>query len=241
MRVGPFFKHYGSKWMSAKHYPKPLDGLPIFEPFAGGAGYSCNHADHRVILWEDDQNVSTLWYWLLYYATPELIKEIPCGLPEGTDIRTLGLTPGQALLMKHWQRTNNVGECWTVSPWGNKPGQWTPSTRDRIADEVQAIKHWHLRPVTYIELGTYFIDPAYQYNYQYRFPKSARMDYADLANKVSSVPAGSRVIACEAVCPKTGAVPNYLPFVPSHRQVTSRRKTTNNHHSQELVYVKDFD
>lgn len=129
-------KHFGSKWSGAKHYPPPLPGLPILEKYAGGAGYSCNHAEHEVILWEDDWNLANLWAWLILAADPDQIKAIPCGLPVGTDIRTLDLTQGQMLLLKHWQRTNNVGECWTISPWGDKPGQWTTNTRDRVADEV---------------------------------------------------------------------------------------------------------
>ena len=117
MRVGPFLKHFGSKWSGAKHYPEPLADLPIFEPFAGGAGYACNHSDLPVVLWEDDWNLATLWSWLILEADADLIKAIPCGLVEGTDIRTLDLDQGQMLLLKHWQRTNNVGECWTISKY----------------------------------------------------------------------------------------------------------------------------
>lgn len=238
MRVGPFFKWYGSKWSGAKHYPAPLEGLPIFEPFAGGAGYSCNHAEYQVVLDEDNLNLYALWEWLIYDATADLIKDIPCALPVGTDIRTLGLNQGQRLLLKHWQRTNNVGDCWTISPWGDKPGQWTPNTRARVAEEISAIKHWELEMCLWDRPGTYFVDPPYMFNYKYGFPRTLSLDYSILAGSIRNVPAGSLVIACEAVCPKTGSVPDYLPFIPSHSQVTSRRKTTNNHHSKELVYVQ---
>lgn len=235
MRLHPLLKWYGSSYTSAKHYPKPIPGLPIFEPFCGGAGYSLNYADHKVVIYDSNTRLQELWCWLIYVAQPDDIRQIPLNVPEGTDIRTLGLSWGQASLMKHWQRTNNVGECWTISSWGSKSGQWTANTRARVADEVVAIKHWEFRQPTWTEQGTYLVDPPYQYNYNYGVKG---FDYAKLVDNIAKVPQDSLIIASEAVCPKTGAVPDYLPFVPSHSQVTSRRKTTNNHHSRELVFVR---
>lgn len=229
-------KWFGSKWSAAKHYPQPLPGLPIFEPFAGGAGYALNYCDHDVVIWEENVLLRQLWQWLILAATPDSIREIPIGIPEGTDIRDVGLDHGQQLLLKHWQRTNNVGDCWTISKWGHLPGQWTANTRARVAEQVMAIKHWKMEKYTWLRQGTHFIDPPYLYNYRYKFKS---FDHEALALAMTGIPAGSRIIACEATCPKTGAVPTYRPFVPSHRQVTSRRKKTQNHHSQELIYTKD--
>lgn len=228
--------------MSTKHYPPPLPGLPIFEPYAGSAGYSLNYADFDVVIWEDDPHLFYLWKYLIDADTkPCHVLDIPVGLPVGMDIQDpeLGLDSGQRLLLKHWQRTNNVGECWTISKWGHLPGQWTANTRARVADEMMAIKHWRLQPIDWQTPGTYFVDSPYQFNYQYRFPKTEKFNHADLAVKVLGAPTGSRVIVTEATCPKTGAVPDYLPFKPSHRQVTSRRKTGNNTHSNELIFTQD--
>lgn len=233
--VGPFLKHFGSKWQSAKRYPDPLPGSTIFEPFAGGAGYSCRYSDHKVVLWENNPRLQELWCWLIYTATSQDILDIPLGVPEGTDIRTLGLSWGQASLLKHWQRTNNVGPCMTISPWGNLPGQFTASCRARLADELGAIKHWQFAMPDWTKPGTWFVDGPYQYNYRYG---QKSFDFQSMANNVMNISAGSMAIVCEAACPKTQAVPDYLPFVPSHRQVTSRRKATQSHHSRELVYVK---
>jgi hypothetical protein len=221
--------------MSSRHYPPPL-GETIFEPFAGSAGYSLRHHEKKVVLWETNQRLNYLWRWLINAATETQIREIPINVPEGTDIRTLGLSPGQQLLLKNWQRTNNLSECWTISKWGHLTGQWTENTRARVAEESQAIKHWQFRPIDFTEIGTYSVDPPYIFNYRYGCPD---FDYETLVRNVNSVPAGSRIIACEAVCPKTGRVPDYLPFKPSHLQVTSRRKKTNNHHSKELLYTVD--
>ena len=233
---GPLFKWFGSKWLSSRLLPEPRHDV-IVEPFAGGAGYSLRHAEKCVHIAETDPHISKLWKWLLKGATQAKILEIPRGVKEGTDIRTLGLSDGQALLLKSWQRTNNVGDCWTISPWGNKPGQWTANTRARVAEEVHAVKHW-----TFIEGGataafaltleaTWFVDPPYQFNYSYR---SVPLDYSKLSSSVRRL--RGQVMVCEAICPKTGNVPKYLPFKFWGERITSRRKVTENHHSKELLW-----
>lgn len=237
MKIGPLFKWYGSKWSAAKHYPPPKFRR-LYETHAGGAGYALNHVDREVILIETNEQLVELWSWLINSANEHTIREIPIDVPEGVDIRELGLSRGQELLLKHWQRTNNVGDCWTVSAWGNKPGQWTANTRARVAEEVEAVGHWTIRTSIdwWNETGaTLFVDPPYMYNYQY---KSQPIDYERLAMRVLSATKRNQVIACEAACSKTGVVPDYLPFKKSHRQVTSRRKAGNNTHSEELVFTK---
>lgn len=241
IKVGPMFKWYGSKWQSAKHYPKP-EHTTIVEPFAGGAGFSLNYSNRAVVLWEDDPNLSRLWKWLIGTAAakPSEIREIPIDLPVGTDIRDLNLSIGQSLLLKHWQRTNNVGDCWTISPWGNLPGQWTENTRARVADQVGAIAHWEFRqPIELIdEPSHWFIDPPYLFNYRYRADLPS-FDYAALSSFVDTIHRKSCVVVCEAAGKISGNIPDYLPFKPSHRSVTSRRKTTQSHHSNEVVYIRE--
>lgn len=237
MKVGPLFKWFGSKWQSAKRYPQPSHSL-LIEPFAGGAGYALNHSDREVILWDEDPNLQQLWRWIIGPARFADVTEIPVGLPVGTDIRDIGLSSGQQLLLKHWQRTNNVGDCWTISPWGHLPGQWTHNTRARVADEIQAVKHWKFSdPYCYIDMpATWFIDPPYQFNYRYR-RALPEFDYQALDSLVQTIHSKSVVIVCEAIG-KGGETPNYLPFEPSHASVTSRRKPTQSHHSRELVYIR---
>lgn len=233
--IGPLLKWYGSKWQSSRHYPAPLPGSTIYEPFCGGAGYSCRYHENSVVIWDNHPRLQELWCWLIYTATSQDILDIPLGVPEGTDIGTLGLSWGQTQLLRHWQRTNNVGACMTISPWGNKTGQWVNSTRSRLAEEIHAIKHWQFAMPDWDKPGTWYIDPPYQFNYQYG---QKGFDYPRLVSHIAQIPQGSLVIASEAVCPKTGQIPTYLPFEPSHRQVTSRRKSTQSHHSKELVFVK---
>ena len=231
--TGPLFKWFGSKWLSSKTLPAPIHET-IFEPYAGSAGYSLRYHDHKVVIFERDPNLLALWAFLIQAKQSDIL-EIPTGVEVGVDIRTLGLSKGQALLLKHWQRTNNVGDCWTISPWGNLPGQWTSNTKARVSEEVELVSHWKIAEPSYDDVGTYFIDPPYLYNYQYRYKD--QVDYNQLARIVRRTEAHSQVIVCEAVCQKTGRVPDYLPFTFFGNRITSRRKEGNNHHSKELIYV----
>ncbi len=238
MKIGPLFKWFGSKWQNAKHYPKPRYDV-ICEPFAGGAGYSLNYPGHQIHIWEDDPNLYYLWSWLINKATEGLIKDIPINIPVKTDIRTIGLSKGQALLLKHWQRTNNVGDCWTISPWGNKPGQWTENTRARVANEVQYIKHWKVtQPIDLIDsILTWFIDPPYMYNYRYR-TTLPDFDFNNLVSFVDTINKNSQIMVCEAARKEDGKIPDYLPFKPHISSVTSRRKTNQSHHSKEVLFSR---
>ena len=126
----------------------------------------------------------------------------------------------------------------TISPWGNKPGQWTANTRARVASEFHSVKHWRifLDGMTAFDqfddtAVTWMIDPPYQYNYQYR---GAPLDYKALAKRIRAA-LGQRIV-CEAVCQKTGLVPSWLPFKHFGSRITSRRKAGNNHHSKELIW-----
>ena len=236
---GPLFKWFGSKWLASKHYPNPI-GTKIIEPFAGGAGYSLRHAPCNVHIAESDKNLQALWKWLLS-ADAKDVLEIPCHNAIGADIRSMSINYGQQLLLKNWQRTNNVSDCWTISPWGNLPGQWTEKTRARVAADVEKIKHWKFSddafsllssPLAFDTEITWFIDPPYFYNYRYRDGSS--FDYKRLRECIGQLK--GQVIVCEAICSKTGKRPNWLSFDDFRHCITSRRKAGNNTHSKELIY-----
>ena len=234
MISGPLFKCFGSKWLSSKRLPAPVHDT-IVEPFAGGAGYSLRHYSKSVVLYEINSQVRELWQWLIT-TSESSIREMPVGIPVGTDIRTLGLSYGQTLLMKNWQRTNNVGNCWTVSPWGNSTGQWTENCRARVAEESQLIKHWKIgeggweNAFEHHTPATYLVDPPYQFNYNYRTPP---IDYEKLA--LACLSRVGQVVVCEARHPKTGEIPKWLPFLDWEKRVTSRRGPTG--YSKELLCV----
>lgn len=233
--TGPLFKWFGSKWLSSRKYPTPEEDS-IFEPFAGSASFSLRHWKKKICIYEENKHLQDLWKWLINEATNTSIMEIPCNLPTGFNIKSLDISYGQMLLLKNWQRTNNYGNCWTISPWGNKPGQWTLNTKNRVARDVEFVKDWKFEKPSYTEGGFYFIDPPYQYNYNYGFKQ---FDYIELLSDIKKIPAG-HILACEAICPKTGTVPNYLPFKFFGDRITSRRKKENNHHSKELMYFDEI-
>ena len=232
MKIHPLFKWFGSKWQSARYYPIPIHDT-IWEPFAGGAGYSLNFCDKNVYLLESNPRLISLWRWIIDVASTTDVMSIPVDVPIGTDIRSLGLTDGQALLLKNWQRTNNVGECWTISPWGNLPGQWTRNTRDRVSREIHAVKHWKVGEIP-TGIATWFVDPPYQRNYDYGSPTIDYVALGELCRRSHSV--GNQVIVCEALG-KKGERPDWLPFHENHRSVTSRRKSTQSHHSREFIWT----
>lgn len=239
---GPLFKWFGSKWMASRYYPAPHSDS-IIEPFGGAAGYSLRHHSKDVTIAESNKYVYNLWKWIIQYANEEKIMQIPIDLPEGTSIVDLPLSNGQKLMLKHWQRTNNVGNCWTTSPWGNLPGQWTENTRKRVASEVHLVSHWKVCQDGFELLEsdlrrdpsvTWFIDPVYLFNYRYGM--NGDFDYTRLASAVNKI--SGQVIVCEAICPKTGRTPDYLPFTFFRKQVTSRRGEGDNTHSKELIFHK---
>jgi len=237
--TGPLFKWFGSKWTASKHYPTPKYES-VIEPFAGGAGYSLRHFATKVTIAETDPHISQLWKWIVTEATETDVRAIPLGLPIGTDIREIGLSDGQALLLKTWQRTNNVGSCWTISSWGNLSGQWTENTRSRVASEIHLVKHWTVVDdglalmKNHLEPATWFVDPPYFSNYKYR---QDLLDYTKLGTTVRNLL--GQVIVCEARCPVTNEIPPWLPFVDSHCVVTSRRKANQHHHSKELIWTNE--
>jgi hypothetical protein len=236
MRIRPLFKQFGSKWSSTKAgiYPAPKHRA-ITEQFCGAAGYSLNFSDRKVFLYDADPMILKLWSWLISEATEEQIRAIPLNLPEGLDVRTIGLTEGQALLLKHWQRTNNCGNCWTISPWGNKPGQWTENTRARVAEEFEAVRHWTVlaQPVGFFPDATHFVDPPYVGNYAYKLPQ---IDHVRLGKECQS--GAGQIIVCEGLG-KDGSEPEWLPFAPAASRVTSRRKSSQSHHRMEYIWTNE--
>lgn len=233
-RIGPFFKYYGSKYRIAPKYPEPLHDC-IVEPFAGSASYATLHAARQVILCETDAEVAALWSWLI--ATPgEEIAALPAGLPMGLDIRTLDVPAGAKLLIRQWQRVGHA-KCWTVSKWGHLSGFWCERTRDRIAAQVESIRHWRVLAGSPLNFdgasppATWFIDPPYQM--QPTVYGNAALDYAALGAWVRRLP--GQAIVCEA----PGA--DWLPF----RQFTLARSgpggAGNSHQifRQELIWTSE--
>lgn len=215
-------KCFGSKLRAARNGSLPAPKFrQICEPFAGGAGYSLTHADRDVWLNDWDPQLRVLWPWLIGPATESEIRGLPVDLPYGLDIRTLNLPEPAALLIKWNQRTRNNGGCWTVSQRNGTPGYWCARTRDRIAEQCQAIKHWRFDPTgCTVQGATYLIDPPYQHNYRYGLPPINYDDLGEVCTMLADK--GFQVIACEAPHPRTGEFPTWLPFREAYEVRTHR-------------------
>lgn len=214
MKLWPFFTYYGGKWRAAPHYPPPLEGSTIIEPFAGSAGYSLRFGvGHRVVLAEKDVTVRTLWQYLIT-AEPKRIVGLPDVAPgEHLDDRKFaGLEPSERHLIGFWLNKGMTGPCKTPSAWmrqGWRPdSQWGPAIRLRIANQLPAIREWQVLS-NYEDCpnvrATWFIDPPYAGRAGERYREHG-VDYAKLAEWCKT--RKGRVMVCENV----GA--SWLPFEP---------------------------
>jgi hypothetical protein len=252
---GPLFKYFGSKYRSSVHYPAPRY-TTIIEPFAGGAGYSLRYREHDVILFDLDYELVDLWTWLIAGHADEIAAMPVTGLVTGQDIRTMGLSPGAAQLMRRWQRTGHCS-AWTISnittgdsAWcaahgmgqaGGNTGMWHRNTRDYLVHAVAEIKHWHAFclnyrdiPVTRAPECTWFVDPPYRHVKCTSYKHDLRgIDYVELAAWCRSLP--GQVIVCE----QQGA--DWLPFRPCCEVSGIRGKQCGvaGAKSQEVIWTND--
>lgn len=208
-RLRPFFKFYGSKYRIAPLYPAPKHGR-VIEPFAGSASYSTLHADRAVVLFDTDPDVAALWRWLIA-ADPADVRRLPVcpDLPPGLDIRSVDAPREAQLLIRYWQRVGR-SRCWTISKWGHLSGFWCAATRDRVAAQLPAIRHWRAYQGSLLGRAfpdatdtTWFLDPPYQAQSRVY---GAAPDFPAMGAWARTLP--GQVIVCEA----PGS--DWLPFRP---------------------------
>lgn len=208
----PFWRYYGAKWRIAPRYPAPRHRT-IIEPFAGAAGYSLRYPDRDVILVEKYHVIAEIWRWLIV-ATPDEVRAIPC-------VDAVADLPAWVPDGARWL----VGMC--MRPQSSRPSAklasillrrkrspvegWTDAMRARVADQVNAIKHWQIIEGDYSTApdvdATWLIDPPYRGKPGRRFVcSSSKIDYPALARWCRA--RRGQTIVCEAA----GA--DWLPFVP---------------------------
>ena len=185
MMLRPFFSYLGSKWKVAPRYPKPNHDV-IIEPFAGSAGYALRYPANQVILVEANPKIAEVWRYLISVHPSEIrriptcehVEDLPSWVPEAAEY----------LVGFHLNRAN-VRPCQNISA-GEKAklegcGGWTSASRERIASQVEAIRHWRIIEGDYTVAptiaATWFVDPPYQNKgYAYDFG-SKLLDYTVLA------------------------------------------------------------
>jgi hypothetical protein len=209
----PFWRYYGSKWRSAPKYPPPRHAT-IIEPFAGAAGYSLRYPDREVILVEKYHVIAEIWRWLIdvsvdeVLAIPEVdaVADLPAWVPQAGRL-LVGMCLGANATRPKPVLARVIAERTAV---GSAEG-WSAVMRDRVAAQVNAIRHWRVIEGGYdaapdVE-ATQFVDPPYRGKPGRRYVcTSSKLDYPALATWCRS--RRGQVIVCEA----EGA--DWLPFEP---------------------------
>ncbi len=205
----PFFTFYGGKYRAAPKYPAPLHPV-IVEPFAGSAGYAMRYPERQVVLVERDPVIAALWKWLTVVPA-DRVRALPL---EITDVRLLPVEPEAKSLIGFWLNKGTTRPSMTPSAWMRKgrlsEGYWGESIRERVASQVDAIRHWTVIEGDYTAAGdregTWFIDPPYQLaGTHYRYGAKG-VDFTALGTWCRS--RQGQVIVCE----NEGA--KWLPFRP---------------------------
>lgn len=230
----PFWRYYGGKWRAAIRYPAPTHDT-IIEPFAGAAGYALRYPDRKVILVEKYPIVAGIWRYLIGVRSTEIMA-----IPEVTDLDELPpWVPQEARWLVGFGLAEGAGAPrQRMSPLakrnrGTRPERpnsanhargWSPAMRERVASQVERIRHWKVLEGDYVLApnieATWFIDPPYQVAGSKVYVYGAKgIDYESLG--VWCKQRLGQVMVCENV----GA--GWLPFDPLYSTRTTMNKADN--------------
>lgn len=210
MSLAPFFPYFGGKYRSGKRYPPPLHAT-IVEPFAGSAGYAIRHPARRVRLVEKSEAIAGIWSYLTRAPSAE-IRALPL-LEVGASVDSLNVSQEAKWLIGMWCNPGSATPKKTLTEWSANGKTielkyWGPAVRERIARQVDAIRHWTVKHGDYRESGdvdaTWFIDPPYKGMGKHYPCGSDALDFGALAEWCRS--RRGQVIVCE----QAGA--DWLPF-----------------------------
>lgn len=245
----PFFCYYGGKFRAAPKYPTP-EYNTIVEPFAGAAGYSTRYPDCKIVLVERDPIIAGLWRYLTRVSAAEIraLPDMPFDgsstddLPVCQEARWLigfWLNGGCASPRKHpsaWMKHSLLeGDTWASGHKAGAGSYWGASVRERIASQVDKIRHWQIIEGSYEQApdveATWFVDPPYAgAGKHYRFGAS-QIAYDRLAEWCVS--RRGQTIVCENV----GA--DWLPFVPFAR-IKANASKSGGKVSLEAIFVRKY-
>lgn len=233
----PFWRYYGGKWRAAPRYPAPRFGT-IVEPFAGAAGYSLRYPDRNVVLVDCYPVICEIWRWLIgsspadVRAVPcvEHVDDLPACVPEGArylvgfSLNAAAAAPRKAL---------SAGRRRMAAAGRHFEG-WCEAQRERVASQVEAIKHWRVIEGEWHEApdieATWYVDPPYTSPAGRHYVHNASgIDFA-LLGDCCRIYYG-QVIVCE----NEGA--DWLPFRPFARFPRS----VNGSGSREVIWTNDVE
>lgn len=163
-KLRPFFSYYGGKWRDTPRlYPAPAHET-IVEPFAGSAGYSVRYAHHKVILCDLDPYIAAVWRYLIRTSAQEILELPDIEVGETTD--DLDVCQEARWLIGYWLNSATTHPCKRPSAWmraGDHAGSfWGARVRERIASQVDKIRHWNVIECSYQEcpvrgVATWFV------------------------------------------------------------------------------------
>jgi hypothetical protein len=230
----PFWYYYGSKARVSPRYPQPLYPT-IVEPFAGAAGYSLRHFQRNIVLVEKYNIVAGVWRYLITARRSEVMR-IPIDIDHIDDLPSWVPQEARWLIGFHMNHASvsprnklSAGRKKNAARSDKPTCQgWTLPIRQRVADQLQYIRHWKIIEDDYTEApnlkATWFIDPPYN-NSVGRCYVHHELDYDALG--VWSVQRDGQVIVCE----NEGA--DWLPFKP----FATLKAGVNGKGSKEVVYT----
>lgn len=155
-----------------------------------------------------DPRVTIIWKYLIQ-ATPEDIMALPL-LEPGQSIDTLDVCPEARMFLSCCVNTSPFRKSLTSWKNGQNTGLWGPTWREKVASQVDAIKHWKVINASYTDLpnerATRFVDPIYDGMAQHYGAKCPPIDYTHLAEWCRY--RNGQTIVCERV------TATWLPFQP---------------------------
>lgn len=224
----PMFPFYGSKWRVARRYPAPKYET-VIEPFAGSAGYSTFYEPRRVVLYDADPILVSVWDYLIRVPALEVLR-LP-DLEHGQSVDDLRLPQEARWLIGFWLNRGSATPKKTRTAFSSRTDRsqlvWGAKARNRIASQVNLIRGWRVAYGSYesapLSAATWFVDPPY--TVKGRYYRMHRVDYDRLGAWCLRLP--GQIIACE----QEGAA--WLPF-----QFLAGTKGTRGR-SAEAVFLRD--
>lgn len=228
-KLKPFLPYFGSKWREASRYPPPRGR--VVESFAGSAGYSWYYNPRSVTLVDADPILAGVWNYLIRVRPDEVMK-LP-DIPEGGSVDDFGALCQEAKwLIGFWLNRGSSQPKKRRTRYSSEDADaqmiWGERARERIAAQVELIRHWKVVEGSYEScdgpFDTWFVDPPYELMGKYYRIRLKPEDYAPLAAWCRG--RKGEVIVCE----QKGAT--WLPFEPLMR-AKSLRGT-----SDEVVWIQ---
>jgi site-specific DNA-adenine methylase len=201
----PFFGYFGGKFNLGAYYPPPVNEV-IVEPFAGSAGYSVRYPHHKVILSDLDPVIFSVWNYLIHVKSSE-IRRLPLKIDH---VESLRFPQEVKWFLGFWMTKASSHPAKSPCSWmrsgEHKTSFWGETIRERIASQVDQIRHWQILNLSFADLpdinATWFVDPPYfKQGYRYRYNS---IDYKLLGSWCREQ--RKQVIVCES----EGAA--WLPF-----------------------------